>query len=124
MAARIKKDDIVIVIAGKDKGRQGRVLQVMPEADRVVVQGVNIQVRHLKQNPQDPSQGGRKEREAPIHISNVMPWSDKDGKGVRVRAGEAKGKKVRVSAASGARIVAHAPAADAKPAKKKSGKEE
>ncbi|MCB9831887.1 MAG: 50S ribosomal protein L24 [Planctomycetes bacterium] len=101
MAQRIKRGDIVVVIAGKDKGKRGRVVSVGRDAERIVVEGVNKVVRHLKRNPNNPSEGGRVEREAPIHISNVMPWSDKDQKGVRVRSGVDKGKKVRISAASG-----------------------
>lgn len=101
MAARIKKDDIVVVTAGKDKGKRGRVLSIAADADFVLVEGVNMVTRHLRKNPQNPSEGGRKEQEAPIHISNVMPWSEKEQKGVRVRfQGEGK-SKVRVSASSG-----------------------
>lgn len=108
MAQRIKTGDIVVVIAGKDKGKRGRVVSMSRDADRVVVEGVNKVIKHLKRNPQNPSAGGRVEREAALHISNVMPWSDKDGKGVRVRSGVEKGKKVRISAKSGA--VLHAAA--------------
>ncbi len=108
MAQRIKRGDIVVVIAGKDKGKRGRVVSMGRDADRIVVEGVNKVTRHLKRNPQNPSEGGRVEREAPIHISNVMPWSDKDEKGVRVRSGIDKGEKVRVSVASGEVIQAAA----------------
>lgn len=101
MAQRIKRNDIVVVIAGKDKGKRGRVVSMSRDADRIIVEGVNMVTRHLRRNPQNPSEGGRVEREAPIHISNVMPYSEDDGKGVRVRAGEDNGKKVRVSVASG-----------------------
>ncbi len=101
MAARIRKDDTVVVTAGKDKGKRGRVLAIFEDQDRVLVEGVNKVVRHLRKNPQNPSEGGRQEKEAPIHISNVMPWSDKEQKGVRVRfQGEGK-NKVRVSTGTG-----------------------
>lgn len=110
MAARIRKDDIVVITAGKDKGKRGRVISIFDASDRVIVEGVNIITRHLKKNPQNPSEGGRKEMEAPIHISNVMPWSDKEGKGVRVRF-QGQGKsKVRVSTKTGEPFAA-APAA-------------
>ena len=72
MAARIRKDDIVVITAGKDKGKRGRVVSISADADRVVVEGVNMITRHLPKNPQNPSEGGRKEMEASIHISNVM----------------------------------------------------
>ena len=101
MAARIKKDDIVVITAGKDKGKRGRVIAIFEDHDQVMVEGVNKVTRHLPKNPQNPSEGGRKEQEASIHISNVMPWSDKEQKGVRVRF-EGEGKnKVRVSTKTG-----------------------
>ena len=110
MAARIRKDDIVLVTAGKDKGKRGRVISIDEASDRVMIEGVNMATRHLRKDPQNPSEGGRKEMEAPIHISNVMPWSEKEGKGVRVRfQGEGK-TKVRVSTKTGEPIAA-APAA-------------
>ena len=94
---RIKDNDDVLVIRGKDKGKRGRVLRVLRAKNRVVVEGVNIIVRHLKRNPQNPQAGGRQERSAPIHISNVMPWSDADGKAVRVHSDGAGREKHRVS---------------------------
>jgi len=71
MGTRIKKDDQVVVIAGKDKGTKGRVKQVLREVDRVLVEGVNMVKRHTKPTPKNP-QGGIIEREQPIHLSNVM----------------------------------------------------
>lgn len=117
MAQRIRKDDMVVVTAGKDKGKRGRVLSISKYGDRVIVEGVNKVTRHLRKNPQNPSEGGRKEQEASIHISNVMPWSDKEQKGVRVRSqGEGK-NKVRVSTKTGDVIAsASAPAASDKDA--------
>ena len=123
MPARIRRDDVVVITAGKDKGKQGRVLKVLADEDRVLVEGINKVTKHRKANPQNPAEGGRVEREAPIHISNVMPWSDKDKKGVRVRFQDEQGKLVRVSAASGAKITAVAPAAAEKKADKKKGDE-
>jgi len=80
---RIKKGDEVIVIAGKDKGSQGRVLQ-MVGADRVIVENVNIIKRHTKPNPARNIAGGIVEREKPIHISNVMLFNPSTQKGDRI----------------------------------------
>ena len=71
MVARIKKDDTVIVIAGKDKGRSGRVLKVLPKEDRVVVEGINLVKRHTAPNVTHPN-GGVISKEAPLHASNVQ----------------------------------------------------
>ena len=125
MAARIRKNDVVVVISGKDKGRRGVVLSVDPRSDMVLVEGINKVTRHRRANPQNPAQGGRIEREAPIRACKLMPWSDKDGKGVRVRFVEKDGQKARVSTKSGATLSATAPAvSEAAPAKKKGGKKE
>lgn len=70
MASRVKKGDQVVVLAGKDRGRTGRVLSVLPKKDRVVVEGVNIIKRHTRPTQRNPK-GGILEKEAPIHISNV-----------------------------------------------------
>ena len=91
--ARIKKGDTVIIISGKDKGRTGKVLKVIPRENRVVVEGINIVKRHQK--PTTTDQGGIIEKEAPIHISNVMLLDQKTGKRTRVRIVEKEGKKVR-----------------------------
>lgn len=104
MASRIKKDDQVLVISGKDKGTKGRVLSVLREVDRVLVEGVNKVKRHTKPTPKNP-QGGIIEREQPIHISNVMLLDPKEDKPTRVKAGTDKdGKKVRIAVRSGAVI--------------------
>jgi large subunit ribosomal protein L24 len=79
---RIKKGDQVVVIAGKDKGKKGEVVRV--DGDRVVVSNVNIIKRHTKPNPQAGQPGGVVEREASIHISNVMLFNPATGKGERV----------------------------------------
>ncbi|HPU97811.1 MAG TPA: 50S ribosomal protein L24 [Candidatus Hydrogenedentes bacterium] len=71
----IRKKDIVVVISGADKGRRGRVLQVYPKTNRVLVEGVNMIRRHTRPNRRNQS-GGIVEKEAPIHISNVMPWCE------------------------------------------------
>jgi large subunit ribosomal protein L24 len=106
MAARIRKGDTVVVISGEDKGNRGEVLRVFPGADRALVQGVNIVVRHKKAAKMgDPS--GRIEQEASIHLSNLMlvdPKSEKPTKvGFRVLD---DGRKVRVAKATGAVIEA------------------
>ncbi len=74
----IRKNDTVVVITGKYKGRRGRVLRVYPEKERVLVEGVNMIKRHTRPS-QTNQKGGIVEREAPIHISNVMPWCDAAG---------------------------------------------
>ena len=100
---RVKKGDTVVVITGKDKGKKGNVLKVFPKANRVLVEGVNTITKHQKPSAMNP-QGGIINREAPIHISNVMPFESEIGKGVRVRFDVTEGKKVRVSAKSGKEI--------------------
>ena len=77
---RVLRDDMVMVIAGDDKGKTGRVLRVIPEKSRIVVEGVNVVHRHIKRSQQNP-QGGRVKREAPIHVTNVMVL-DSDGESV------------------------------------------
>jgi len=77
---RLLRDDMVMVISGDDKGKTGRVLRLLPEKSRVVVEGVNLVHRHIKRSQQNP-QGGRVKREAPIHVSNVMIL-DSDGETV------------------------------------------
>jgi len=72
MAMQIRKNDQVVVRAGKDRGKRGRVLSVVPEKNRVVVEGVNLIKRHTRPNPQKNIKGGIVEREASIHASNVM----------------------------------------------------
>lgn len=83
MAARIRKDDLVQVIAGEHKGATGKVLR-MTNDNRVLIEGVNMVVRHVRRSQQHP-QGGRIHKEAPIHMSNVQPVDPKTGKGCRVR---------------------------------------
>jgi large subunit ribosomal protein L24 len=100
MANRIKKGDQVVVTAGKDKGKQGEVVRV--EGDRVVVSNVNVVKRHTKPNPQAGQAGGVVEREASIHISNVMPFNPATGKGERIGFKVLEdGRKLRVFRSSG-----------------------
>jgi large subunit ribosomal protein L24 len=100
---RIRKGDQVIVITGTDKGKKGEVVRVA--GDRVVVQNINIIKRHTKPNPQAGQAGGIVEREAPIHISNVMLFNSASGKGERVGFKVLEdGRKVRVFRSSGEAI--------------------
>ncbi|MDD7183890.1 50S ribosomal protein L24 [Peptostreptococcus porci] len=100
---RVKKGDTVVVIAGKDKGKKGLVLSVDAKKDRVLVEGINVVTKHNKPSQTNP-QGGITTKEAPIHISNVMPFDPEAGKGVRVRYEVVDGKKVRVSQKSGKQL--------------------
>ena len=97
---RIKKGDQVIVTAGKDKGKKGDVVRVL--GDKVVVSNINIIKRHTKPNPQAGQPGGVIEREASIHISNVMLFNPASGKGERIGIKELEdGRKLRVFRSSG-----------------------
>ncbi|MEL7488540.1 MAG: 50S ribosomal protein L24 [Pseudomonadota bacterium] len=100
MAAKIKKGDKVVVLSGKFRGAEGEVLQVLPQEDRVLVQGVNIIKKHQKQTQTE--QGGIITKEAPIHISNVAYLDKESGKPTRVGFKiQDDGKKVRVAKRSG-----------------------
>ena len=93
----IKKNDIVLVIQGKDRGKQGKVLRVFPKRERALVEKVNMVKRHTRANPQKNIKGGIVEREAPIHISNLMVICPECGENTRVRHIFLEdGKKVRV----------------------------
>ena len=99
MAAKIKAGDTVLVTTGRDKGKKGEVLEVFPSENRVVVEGVNVQKRHVKANvrPSMP-QGGIMERPGKIHVSNVKLWSSELDAAVRVGfALDGDGNKVRVA---------------------------
>jgi large subunit ribosomal protein L24 len=101
MGSRIKKDDQVIVISGRDKGSKGRVLKVLREAGKVIVEGVGRVKKHQKPTQQNP-QGGIIEKDLPIHMSKVMLLDTKLDKPTRVRAGkDSDGNKVRVTVKSG-----------------------
>jgi large subunit ribosomal protein L24 len=101
---KVKKDDTVLVIAGKDKGAKGKVLKVYPDRDRVLVEGVNAIKKHtaISTNQRGARSGGIVTQEAPIHISNVMVV-DSDGNPTRVgyRVDEETGKRVRISKRNG-----------------------
>jgi large subunit ribosomal protein L24 len=103
MAAKIKKGDRVVVIAGKDKGKQGDVLSVQPADSRAVVSGVNVVKRHTKPSANNP--GGIVSKEAGIHLSNLAHIDPKDGKACRVAFKNLEdGRKVRVSSRTGESI--------------------
>ena len=102
MAAKIKKGDRVMVLTGRDKGRQGEVTKVMPKEDRLVVQGLNLIKRHTRPSQADP-QGGIKTREASLHISNVA-FVDSAGKPTRVGFRVEGEKKVRFAKTTGETI--------------------
>ncbi len=97
---KIKRNDRVEVIAGKDKGKQGRVLRVLGEKNRLLVEGVMMMKKHVKPNPQRNIKGGIAEQEATIHISNVM-LLDAEGNKTRVGTRLEGEKKVRYSKVSG-----------------------
>ena len=101
--AKIKRHDQIIVIAGKDKGKKGRVLRVITEKNRVLVEGVGMIKKHVKPNPQRNSAGGILEQEAPINISNVM-LLDSDGNATRVGYRHEGEVKLRVARSNNADI--------------------
>ncbi len=109
MKVKIHKNDNVVVIAGNDKGKTGKILKVFPKKSRVIIEGVNIRKRHTKPTQNNP-QGGIMEKEAPIHISNVMLLDPKSNEPTRIGAqiilDEKTGKKkrARVSKISGEMI--------------------
>ena len=98
-AAKIRKGDKVVVLAGKDKGRTGEVVRSIPKENKVVVSGINVHARHRKASQENP-QGGIDRKEAPLHVSNVAIVGA-DGKPTRVRFEVRDGKKVRVAAKTG-----------------------
>ena len=109
MALKIRRDDMVKVIAGKDRGRTGRVLRVDPERQRVYVEGCNVQKRHQRPRSLRDAQraqevGGVVEREGPIHVSNVMLLDPKTNEATRVGIRRDGGRRVRVARRSGEAI--------------------
>jgi large subunit ribosomal protein L24 len=106
MASRLKirRDDQVLVISGKDRGKTGRVLRVDPKEERVFVEGMNIVKRHMKPRPGTTDPGGVVEKEGPIHVSNVMLLDPQDNKPTRVAITREDGKRMRVARRSGNKI--------------------
>jgi large subunit ribosomal protein L24 len=100
---RLKRNDVVVVVTGRDRGRQGKVLKVLPAAGRVIVERVNMIKRHTRPNPGKNIAGGISEKEATIHISNVMLVDPDRNVGTRIgRRRDAEGKPERVAKKSGA----------------------
>jgi large subunit ribosomal protein L24 len=100
---RLKKNDVVIVVAGRDRGRQGKILKILPKADRVIVERVNMIKRHTRPNPAKNIAGGISEREASIHISNVMLVDPDRNVPTRIgRRRDSEGNPERVAKKSGA----------------------
>jgi large subunit ribosomal protein L24 len=94
---RLRKNDVVQVIAGRDAGKQGKILKIIPDKNRVIVQGVGFTKKHTRPNPQRNIKGGIAEREAPIHASNVMVVCGECGERTRIGAKRlADGGKTRV----------------------------
>ncbi|MDP3273712.1 MAG: 50S ribosomal protein L24 [Deltaproteobacteria bacterium] len=101
--ARIRTGETVVVISGRDKGKTGKVLRVWAEDNKVLVEKINVLKKHAK--PTQTTEGGILEREAPIHISNVMPIDPETGKGTRIKTRiESDKSKTRVAAKSGAAL--------------------
>ena len=101
---KIRRDDNVVVISGKDRGKSGRVLRVEPDRQRVYVEGLNIVKRHQRPRPGSSDPGGVIEKEGPIHISNVMLLDPQDNKPTRVGVTRENGQRFRVSRTSGKRL--------------------
>ncbi|MEM1191324.1 MAG: 50S ribosomal protein L24 [Pseudomonadota bacterium] len=101
--SKIKRDDEVVVLAGKDKGKRGKVRKVV-DANRVIVAGINMIKKHTKPNPQAGVQGGIVEREAPIQVSNVAIFNPETSRADRIGYRVEDGKKVRIFKSSGAAI--------------------
>jgi len=99
---KIKRDDTVVVVAGKHKGRTGRVLKVLPGEGRVFVEKVNLVKRQVK--PTADRAGGTLEKEASLHISNVALWNAQDNRRMKVGWGVVDGQKVRIDKSTGASI--------------------
>src|SRR3954464_5722041 len=100
MARHIKQGDTVLVTTGADKGKTGRVLRIMPDRERVVVEGIARVWKHVRPSQRHP-QGGRIQKDAPIHISNVMPLDPTTGKGARVKFEARSGRKHRIAVGTG-----------------------
>lgn len=102
---RLKKNDTVVVVAGKDRGRQGKILRIDPVKRRVIVERVNLIKKHMRPNPGKNIAGGISEKEAPIHISNVMLVDPDRNVGTRIgRRRDAQGNPERFAKKSGAAL--------------------
>jgi len=103
--SKLKKNDQVVVIAGKDRGRQGKIIKILPASGRVIVERVNMIKRHVRPNPSKNIAGGISEKEATIHISNVMLVDPDRNVGTRIgRRRDAEGQPERFAKKSGAAL--------------------
>ena len=103
--SRLRKNDMVVVLAGKDRGRQGKVLRIDPGKSRVIVERVNLIKKHVRPNPSKNIAGGISEKEAPIHISNVMLVDPDSNVGTRIgRRRDAQGNPERFARKSGSAL--------------------
>jgi large subunit ribosomal protein L24 len=99
---KIKKNDEIVVLTGRDKGRRGEVTRVMKDGERLMVAGINMVKKHVRANPNAGERGGIVDQEAPIKVSNVAIWNDEDDRADRVGfKTEEDGKKVRIFKSSG-----------------------
>ncbi len=96
---RLKKDDTVIVLTGKDKGKTGKVIKAMPKRGKVLVEGINMQTKHQKQTPKAPAE--IKHQEGPLDVSNVMYYDTKTKTATKIGYKFENGKKVRVAKKTG-----------------------
>jgi len=101
MAAKLKKGDKVVVLAGKDKGREGEIVQVLPKDGKAVVEGINIAIRHMRQS--QSNQGGRQPKAMPVDLSNLA-LLDSKGKATRIGFRDEDGQKVRFAKTTGETI--------------------
>jgi len=102
---RLRKNDLVVVLSGKDRGKQGKVLRIDPRKRRVIVERINLIKKHVRPNPGKNIAGGISEKEAPIHISNVMLVDPDQNKGTRIgRRRDAQGGLERFAKKSGAAL--------------------
>ena len=102
---KIKKGDSVFVLSGKDKGKTGQVIKILPVKNKALVQGINLVKKHKKPNPNSGEQGGIVDQEAPIQSSNVAIWNDEVEKPDRVGFRVEEGKKIRFFKSNGKEIV-------------------
>ena len=104
--ARIRKGDTVFVRSGADRGKRGKVLSVLPDADKAVVEGVHLVFKHMKKGRKELPQGGRIQREAPVPLSILMPIDPSNDEPTRVSFRVVDGEKVRVARGSGTTLLA------------------
>jgi len=119
----IRKGDLVEVLSGNDRGKRGRVIRVIPDRDRVLVEGVNLQWKHLRKSQKTP-QGGRIRRETSIAACKVMFFDDAGGRRTRIGASTQGGRKVRIARRTNKPVGEGAPARAPKAAPKKPAKAE